>query len=105
MKIRTMLGLGLLGTAVYAHKQRGGEFTLDSVKNSFNDLWKFIQNKAGEMKDKAGELTDKAQDKGRDLASKAKSTMRDVGDKAKNSLDEGTGFGSSGYVPPGTQRH
>ncbi len=34
MKIRTILGLAAIGGAAYAHKQRGGTFTLDSLKQS-----------------------------------------------------------------------
>jgi hypothetical protein len=38
MKIRTVLGLAALGGAYYLHRQRGGELTLDSVKDSLRAL-------------------------------------------------------------------
>lgn len=38
MRVTTMLGLGLIGGAYYAHRQRGGELTLDSVKDSLRAL-------------------------------------------------------------------
>ena len=38
MKIRTLLGLTALGGAYYLHRKRGGELTLDSVKDSLRAL-------------------------------------------------------------------
>lgn len=79
MTIRTMLGLTLLGGALYAHKRHGGEFTVDSMMRSLKNLWTAMQNKASDVKDKAAQLADKAQDKVKDVAEKAK----DVADKTK----------------------
>ncbi|MDB4954003.1 MAG: hypothetical protein JWO36_1572 [Myxococcales bacterium] len=112
MKIRTMLGLGLIGTAIYAHKQRGGEMTIDSFKQSLNDLWLAIQNKASDARGRAEQFADRAQDKMKDVAGKAKSAAKDVGataqDKAKDVAsttrgfaDDASGYGSSGYPPGG----
>lgn len=112
MKIRTMLGLGLVGTAIYAHKQRGGEMTIDSFKQSLNDLVKAIQNKASDVKDRAEDFADKAQDKMKDAAGKAKSVAKDAAntaqDKAKDVAsttrgfaDDASGYGTSGYTPGG----
>jgi hypothetical protein len=38
MKIRTLIGLTALGGAYYLHRKRGGELTLDSVKDSLRAL-------------------------------------------------------------------
>lgn len=38
MKIRTLLGLTALGGAYYLHRKRGGDLTLDSVKDSLRAL-------------------------------------------------------------------
>ncbi len=38
MKIRTFLGLAALGGAYYAHRKRGGDLSLESIKDSLNAL-------------------------------------------------------------------
>lgn len=38
MKLRTMLGLAAIGGVAYAHKQRGGTFTLESLKETARAL-------------------------------------------------------------------
>ena len=98
MKTRTILGLGLIGTAIYAHKQHGGDLSFDSVKKSLTDLWKAMQNKASNMKDKAENFADKAQDHAKDMA-------KDIANKANRVADDSTGFGPSGYKPGTGTRH
>ncbi len=55
MKIRTMLGLAAIGGILYAHRKHGGEWTLDSFKESARDLFDAIQNNAQRMRDEAME--------------------------------------------------
>ena len=38
MKIKTLLGLATIGGLFYAHRKRGGEMTLASIKDSFGAL-------------------------------------------------------------------
>jgi hypothetical protein len=87
MKIRNMLGLTLLGTALYAHKQRGGELTIDSFKKSLKDLLLAIKNEP---------FVDKAQVKLRDAAFKAKVIVEDAAEnleqKAKRVTSTTRGF-------------
>ena len=90
MKIRNMLGLMAIGGAVYAHRRRGGEFTLESFKQSAKDLWSGVQDKARPLADKAQEFADEAKDK-------IKGAADDVGARAKNVKDDVGGYGSSGY--------
>ena len=35
MKIRTLLGLTIIGSAIYAHKRHGGEFTVVAMYAAF----------------------------------------------------------------------
>ena len=90
MKIRTMLGLTLVGGALYAHKKHGGELTLDSFKKSFQDLFAGTQAKVGEAKDKVEELAGKAEDKMKDVAQKA---------KPDDATSFSTSHGTTGYTP------
>lgn len=46
MKIRTILGLGAVGGLLYLHRRRGGEWTLDSMRDSARELMRGIQNSA-----------------------------------------------------------
>lgn len=73
MKIRTLLGLTVIGSAVYAHKRNGGEFSVESIKKSLHDLWSGIQGKASDVKAKAAELADKVPDKAKGVAGSARS--------------------------------
>jgi len=38
MKIRTLIGLAALGGAYYMHRKRGGDLSLESVKDSLRAL-------------------------------------------------------------------
>ncbi len=82
MKIRNLLGLAAIGGVVYAHQKRGGEWTLDGIKETIRGLF-----------------TD-AQAKVKDLASNAQDKIDDVKDDAADftkSGTEATGYGSSSY--------
>lgn len=86
MKIRTLLGLTVVGSAVYAHKRNGGDFSVESIRKSFRDLWSGIQGKASDAKAKAAELTDKAQDKMKGIADSARSSATSKASGAKDAL-------------------
>lgn len=73
MRIRTLLGLTVIGSAVYAHKRNGGDFSVESIKKSLRDLWSGIQGKASDVKAKAAELADKVPDKVKGAADSARS--------------------------------
>ncbi len=55
MKIRTMLGLAAIGGAMYAHRKHGGEWTIDSFRQSARDLLDAIQRGADRAKREAME--------------------------------------------------
>lgn len=71
MKLGILFGLGLaaVGGAAYAHKRRGGTFTMDSIKESL-DLAKGSLNDGLNMaKDKVSDLVNKAAPQDSALAS------------------------------------
>jgi hypothetical protein len=43
MKIRTLLGIAAIA-GYYAHRQRGGQLTIDSIKDSFRALGDSVSN-------------------------------------------------------------
>jgi len=105
MKIRTLLGLTVIGSAAYAHKRNGGDFSVESMKKSLHDLWAGIQGKASEVKAKAAELADKAPG--------ATSVRTSAVTGAKDALGPAAGkpaepaspaYGSNGPVPGGAGR-
>jgi hypothetical protein len=126
MKTRTLLGLTVIGSAIYAHKRNGGEFTLESMKKSLQDLWGGIRGKVNDAKATAAELADRAQDKAKGVADRARSgataaaTTAATGAKdalgpaaskpaelrspARSSSDEDRPYGSNGPVPGGPGR-
>ena len=53
MRIRDMIGLGLVGTLVYLHRKRGGDWTLESFKDSARQLWHGIEASAEKVKAEA----------------------------------------------------
>lgn len=71
MKIRTMLGLAAVGGLAYYHKQRGGEWTMDSFKDTGRHLWKTLQESGEKAKKGARDAMDEATRKADKLASKA----------------------------------
>ena len=77
IKIRTLVGLGLVGAAVYAHRRHGGDLSFASIKRSMRDLWAGIQNKSLEVKERAEEFAEEAQEKARDVARRASREARE----------------------------
>ena len=87
MTFRKLVALAGIGGLLYAHRKRGGEFTLESFKQSWNDLVSGAKNKAA------------------DLRSSAESRLHDAAAKVSEKTDSSrfgsaadvTGYGSSGY--------
>jgi len=120
MKIRTLLGLTIIGSAVYAHKRNGGEFSVESMKKSLRDLWSGIQGKASDVKEKAAELADKVPDKAKRVADSAISVGNSAGTTVKDALGPAAGkptepasparsataerYGANGPGPGGARR-
>ena len=109
MKIRTLLGLTVIGSAVYAHKRNGGDFSVESMKKSLSDLWAGIRGKAGEVKAKATELADKVPDKAKGIADHARSGVASAAGKvgeatspSRSATDER--YGSNSPLPGGAGR-
>ena len=77
MKIRTLLGLAAIGGVAYAHNKRGGEWTLDGIKETLRDLFSGMQDKVRGFADEAKDrIEDTAQDFG---SATSKSTGYGVG--------------------------
>ncbi len=49
MKLGTLLGAAAIGGFYYAHKKRGGEMTLDSIKDTARSLFDTVQQRAREV--------------------------------------------------------
>ena len=93
MKILTFRRLVLLAAAggfAYVHKQRGGEWTLDSMKDTLRQLWSSASNKAESVKGEVREGVTRA-------ARRAERSARDVLDD-RNSR-------STGYSRDDIERH
>ena len=87
MTFRKLLFLGGLGGLAYAHKKRGGQWTMDSIRQSGHELINGVKSRAMDLRQQAeqriGEVTGQ------------KSQSEDVG--SFRSTDEVSGYGSSGY--------
>lgn len=55
MKIRTLLGLAAVGGVAYAHQKRGGEWTLDGIKETVRSLFSGAKDKVRDLADQAKE--------------------------------------------------
>jgi len=86
MKIRTLLGLTIIGSAAYAHKRNGGKFNLESMKRSLQDLWTGFR---GEISDAKSELTHKSTTS----ASGVKDALGPVATRPAGSAIPGNGAG------------
>ena len=60
MKIRTLLGLAAIGGVAYAHNKRGGEWTLDGIKETLRQLMEGVQDRVRDFADQAKEQIDQA---------------------------------------------
>jgi hypothetical protein len=77
MKIRTLLGLAAIGGVAYAHQKRGGEWTLNGIKDTLRDLFSGVQEKVRGFADEAKE---RIEDTGSEFTSQtSKSTGNGVG--------------------------
>ncbi len=56
MKIRTIIGLAAIGGFIYAHTRRGGQFTLESFRQTALELLGQAKAEASELKGRAGKV-------------------------------------------------
>jgi hypothetical protein len=91
MTFRKLVALAGIGGLLYAHRRRGGQFTLDSFKQSWGDL-------ISGAKTKAADLRSQAESRLHEAAAKV-SDATDSNSKAAFSggAADVTGYGSSGY--------
>src|SRR5687767_1237872 len=90
MTFRKLAALAGIGGLLYAHRRRGGQFTLDSFKQSWNDL-------VAGAKTRAADIRTQAESRLHDAAAKV-SDATDVSRQSfSNSAADVTGYGSSGY--------
>ena len=81
MSFRKFVGLAAIGGLLYAHKRRGGQFTIESFKDSWN------------------QLVEGACMKAQDARMTAESKLHDAANRVADATDAETvsGYGSSGY--------
>ena len=77
MKIRNLLPLAALGGLLYLHRRRGGEWSVDSFRESLEQLWHGVQAAADKAKAEATREL-------RDIRSSAEATARDLGNTGSN---------------------
>ena len=90
MKLRTVIGLGLIGGALYAHRRHGGEWTIDSFRDSLDDLREAITRGTREAADRAKETAERA----RRAADEAAQRVSKRADQAAGAVSEQ--FGTNG---------
>jgi hypothetical protein len=99
MTFRKLLMLGGIGGFLYMHRKRGGEWTLDSFKDTGRELIGSAKSRADELRSKAEnrlhEVVGQVKEdiKGRQEASSDASGIEQGGRFA----DDVTGYGNSGY--------
>ncbi|MEO7734196.1 MAG: hypothetical protein ABIY55_24750 [Kofleriaceae bacterium] len=60
LNLKRLIGLAAIGGVAYAHKQRGGEWTLDRVKDTLRHLWTTANEKLTPMKNELRDTLDRA---------------------------------------------
>lgn len=60
LNLKRLIGLAAIGGVAYVHKQRGGEWTLDSVKDTLRHLWTTASEKLTPMKNELRDTLDRA---------------------------------------------
>lgn len=76
MKFRTMLGLAAIGGLLYAHRRRGGEWTLESFEDSARQLWHALQQGGERARRGAAEALDEASRKADQTAASTRGDFR-----------------------------
>lgn len=89
MALKKFVALAGIGGLLYAHRKHGGQWTLDSFKQSWNDL-------IDGAKTRAKDLQSKAETRLHDAAAKV-SDATDSAQSSFSSAKDVTGYGSSSY--------
>jgi hypothetical protein len=91
MKIRNLLGLAAIGSLLYLHRKRGGDFSIASFKDSVQQLWDGIQRAAQRARDDAEQLM--------------RERAREVGNAPKEAGQRGQAFDESFESSTNDGRH
>lgn len=92
MTFRKLIGLGAIGGLLYAHKRHGGQFTLESFKQSARDLMDSAKTRAQDFRSQAETRLHEAANKVADATDVSPGATKSTG-----FADDVTGYGSSGY--------
>jgi hypothetical protein len=90
MTFRKLAALAGIGGLLYAHRRRGGQFTLDSFKQSWNDL-------VAGAKTRAADIRSQAESRLHDAAAKVSDATDVSRNQSFGNAADVTGYGSSGY--------
>jgi hypothetical protein len=93
MTFRKLVALAGIGGLLYAHKRHGGTFTIESFKQSWNDLIEGARSRAQDLRSQAETRLHEAATKVSDATETGtRSTSSELG-----GAKDVTGYGSSGY--------
>lgn len=81
MKLRTVIGLALVGGALYAHRRHGGEWTIDSFRDSLDDLREAITRGTREAADRAKVTAERARRATEEAADRVAKRTEQVADQ------------------------
>jgi hypothetical protein len=60
LTFRRLIGLAAIGGFAYVHRQRGGDWTLDSMKDTARHLWSSASGKAEQLRESTRETMGRA---------------------------------------------
>jgi len=94
MTFKKLVGLAAIGGLLYAHKKRGGQFTIESFKQSGRELMDGAKDRFKDMRMKVDSRLHEA-----------KSRMADATDVSpRGSTREEVGYGTSGFGYSGNRQ-
>jgi hypothetical protein len=88
MKIRNLIGLALIGSALYAHKQHGGDWTIESFKRSARDLFSGIEHGTRRAAESAKQAAERAQHRAQEVGERVANRTAEVGDRVASRVEE-----------------
>jgi hypothetical protein len=96
MSIGKLLGIAALGGLLYAHKRHGGQWNVNSFKQSGRDLMDMAKNRSQDLREKASSRVHAVADRVGEKKGVKETIIEEV--TGSSSSNTGADYGGGGYT-------